>query len=353
MNIHTPFELLELSKKGVILQLKEKNIEYKINDNFIKFEEVIEELNLKCQVEIYYGLKKINSISLSYDFDNSFDNNSIFKQLEQVKNIYKEQFDVENYFDPKDGKSFFYTLCYKEYGIYLHGPSYCSNESEKYFGITYNKDIKCAKTVKNKSKDKKFEIKKKHLKKIDKYADNDFHHKWYGLITSIESSKRKLKPCRVDAKEDQLVIYYLDLCKIEKFAIEFNKIRRYDLFEDFVSIRYEKELFFFTIVKNDVSVFDKFINEKIGYNSNKFEILSKIISEAFIEYNVFDNSSSKETRYKYYIKNLTKSLFRIDDLNKETIYNTLQGIDFDMYFYYEWKNFANYLYNKLKEHNYF
>ena len=149
MNIHTPFELLELSKKGVILQLKEKNIEYKINDNFIKYEEVIEELNLKCQVEIYYGLKKINSISLSYDFDNSLDNNSIFKQLEQVKNIYKEQFDVENYFDPKDGKSFFYTLCYKEYGIYLHGPSYCSNESEKYFGITYNKDIKCAKTVKN------------------------------------------------------------------------------------------------------------------------------------------------------------------------------------------------------------
>ena len=43
MNIHTPFELLELSKKGVILQLKEKNIEYKIKDNFIKFEEVIEE----------------------------------------------------------------------------------------------------------------------------------------------------------------------------------------------------------------------------------------------------------------------------------------------------------------------
>ena len=41
--------------------------------------------------------------------------------------------------------------------------------------------------------------------------------------------------------------------KTEKFAIEFNKIRRYDLFEDFVSIRYEKESFFFTIVKNDVS----------------------------------------------------------------------------------------------------
>ena len=81
--------------------------------------------------------------------------------------------------------------------------------------------------------------------------------------------------------------------------------------------------------------------------------LYKIISEAFIEYDVFNNSNSKKERHQRYINETTKALFKVEELNNEIMYNILQGIDFDMYFYFEWKNFANYLYNKLKEHNYF
>ena len=107
------------------------------------------------------------------------------------------------------------------------------------------------------------------------------------------------------------------------------------------------------IIKNDVSTFDNIICDKIGYNSDKYQTLKEIVLEAFIEYDVFNNSSFKEKRNQRYINEITKTLFKVEDLNNEIMYNILQGIDFDMYIYFEWKKFSDFLYKKLKECNYF
>jgi hypothetical protein len=353
MNIKTPFVLLNLDKKEIINRLKEKNIKYKIEDYFIKFYQIIDEFNLTCEVSVYCICKKVNSISYSYIFDKDIDNESVFKQIESIKEVYKNEFDVESYFDPKDGKSFEYRLSNDIFGIYLHGTSYYTNETDKHIGIAYGRKSKNVATSKKSIKEKKLLIKDKYIKKIDKYANNDNLNKWYGLCLNIKNSKGKSSPVRVDALEDKLIVYYMNKFKINTFEIEYNKIKRYDLYEDFVYISYDDKRFMYTIIENDVSKFNNIICDKIGYNSKKYNELNKIISEAFIEYDVFNNSSSKKEIHQRYINETTKALFKVEDLNNEIMYNILQGIDFDMYFYFEWKNFANYLYNKLKEHNYF
>ena len=132
------------------------------------------------------------------------------------------------------------------------------------------------------------------IKKIDKYANNDNLNKWYGLCLNIKNSKGKSSPVRVDALEDKLIVYCMNKFRINTFEIEYNKIKRYDLYEDFVYISYDDKRFMYTIIENDVSKFNNIICGKIGYNSKKYNELNKIISEAFIEYDVFNNSSSKK-----------------------------------------------------------
>ena len=206
MNIKTPFVLLNLDKKEIINRLKEKNIKYKIEDYFIKFYQTIDEFNLTCEVSVYCICKKVNSISYSYIFDKDMDNESVFNQIELIKEVYKKEFDVESYFDPRDGKSFEYRLSNDIFGIYLHGTSYYTNETDKHIGITYGRKSKNVVTSKKSIKENKPLIKDKYIKKIDKYANNDHLNKWYGLCLSIKNSKGKSSPVRVDALEEKLVI---------------------------------------------------------------------------------------------------------------------------------------------------
>lgn len=353
MNIKTPFALLNLDKKEILNRLKEKNIKYKIEDYFIKFYQIIDELNLTCEVSVYCICKKVNSISYSYIFDKDMDNESVFNQIELIKEVYKKEFDVESYFDPKDGKSFSYSLCSDNFNIYLYGTSYYSTEVNKYLNITYRRKSKPISPSKKTVKAKKLIIKNKYIKKLDIYANSENLNKWYGLCHSLKNSKGKSTPARMDALEEKLVIYYINSFKIRTIEIEYSKIKRYDLYEDFISISYNHQIFMYTIIENDVSKFNNIICDKIGYNSKKYNELYKIISEAFIEYDVFNNSNSKKERHQRYINETTKALFKVEELNNEIMYNILQGIDFDMYFYFEWKNFAKYLYNKLIEYNYF
>ena len=353
MNIKTPFVLFNLDKKEIINRLKEKNIKYKIEDYFIKFYQIIDEFNLTCEVSVYCICKKVNSISYSYIFDKDIDNESVFKQIESIKEVYKNEFDVESYFDPKDGKLFSYILCSDNFNISLYGTSYYSNEVNKYLNISYRRKSKPISPSKKLVKAKKLIIKNKYIKKLDIYANSENLNKWYGLCHSLKNSKGKSTPARMDALEEKLVIYYINSFKIRTIEIEYSKIKRYDLYEDFISISYNHQICMYTIIENDVSKFNKIIYDKIGYNSKEYQALYEIISEAFIEYDVFNNSSSKKERYQRYIKETTKGLFKKEILNNETIYNILQAIDFDFEIYFEWKNFANYLYNKLKEHNYF
>lgn len=352
MNIKTPFKLIGLNKKDIIHKLKENNIKYKVEDYFLKYYQKIDELNLICEVSIYCVFKKINSISYSYIFDKSLDKDLIFKRIEEIKDIYKNQFEVESYFDPKDGKTFVYRLCYENFSLYLHGSSYCSKEIERHIGITYGRESKYVATTKNRAQ-KKLEIKHKYIKRLDKYVNNNDLDNWYGLLLSVRNSKGISSTARVDVLEDKLIIYFHSSCKIRSFEIDFNKIKRYDLYEDFVHISYEDKKFLFTIIKNDVSIFNNIICDKIGYSSDKYKTLNQMVSEAFNEYDVFNNSSLKKERNKRYINETTKVLFKTNDLTSDIMYNILQGIDFDMYFYFEWKNFSDYLYNKLKEQNYF
>lgn len=189
MNIKTPFVLLNSNKKEIIKRLREKNIKYKIEDYFIKFYQIIDEFNLTCEVSVYCIFKKVNSISYSYVFDKDIDNESVFNQIELIKEVYKKEFDVESYFDPKDGKSFGYRLCNDNFDIYLHGTSYYTNETDKHIGITYGRKRKNVATSKKSIKEKKLLIKNKYIKKFDKYANNDNLNKWYGLCISVKTLK--------------------------------------------------------------------------------------------------------------------------------------------------------------------
>ena len=353
MNIKTPFELLELTKKDIITKLKENKIKYKIQDCFIKFNQVIEELKLDCEVSVNCMFKKVNSISYKYNFDNNLENELIFKEIDKLKEIYKSNFMIESYFDPKDGKIFAYRLCYENFGIYLQGTSYFSKEVDKYVGITYRRNNKQASPTQKIVKEKQLIIKEKSIKRLDKSINNDNLNKWYGLQFCVINSNAKSGLVRVDVLDDKLIVYYINSFKIRSFEIEYNKIKRYDLYEDFVRISYDNKMFMYTIIKNDVSTFDNIICDKIGYNSVEYQTLKEIVLEAFIEYDVFNNSSFKEKRNQRYINEITKTLFKVEDLNNEIMYNILQGIDFYMYIYCEWKKFSDCLYKKLKECNYF
>lgn len=166
------------------------------------------------------------------------------------------------------------------------------------------------------------------------------------------NTKPKKYACSIEIYNEKIIINELVNNKIKKSEILFDNITYYNFYEDFISVFYNQKNTLITILKNDAAILDDIISDKIGYSSKKYIELNEIIKMAFYEYNPFDETLDKEKRYKYLINNLTKRLYSTNSINADVISKILNGFDFDMYFYIEWQNFANYLYNKLKEKNY-
>ena len=102
------------------------------------------------------------------------------------------------------------------------------------------------------------------------------------------------------------------------------------------------------IDKEEIKTISRIIYEKIGYYSENYGKLRKIIRQALIEYDPFGEASEKEKIHKHYIKHLPRELFKEKEINEEIILHKLMSVNFDFCFYIDWKNFAKYLYEKLQ-----
>lgn len=346
MKIISPFELLELNKKQLITKIKEEKYQYKIKGDIIKFTTLIDGLSLLFEVEIICLLNKISSVNFTYSSDLSTKDTLI--EINNVKKFYKDNFELKNHFDTKDAKSFWYSFIYDDFTIYMIGTGEYSTNHEKVISINYRK--KHNETYqKNNKEPQKLTIKASKVQKLSKVV-SDNKNVWYGIIHNIVKAKQKKNHLCIELDNDKITLYELNKHKIKREEIYFNNITNYNFNNDIIGIFCkDKKNYVFTVLQNDINKLDSIIKDKIGYNSKKYNELNRIIKEAFYEYNPFGILSKIEEKYEYLVHNLTKNLFVYKELNNDIIYENLNGLDFDMYFYIEWTNFANFLYEKLKE----
>ena len=352
MNIKTPFELIGLPIKGIKNKLKENNISFKDNKYNIELIQNIEQLNIEAKIRINYSLKKVHSVSFEHNYKDLKHKTNAIDNIKEIIQIYKQNFEITDIFDPKDNKMFYYSFKHSGHGIYVHGTGVCSNE--QYISIYYFKESKIIEEKENKENQKEFyetKLQEEDINKLNELIDIQTKS-WYGITSKYDGKKMVYFPSRLDVNDDNITIYKSIKNKINKIEIPYNQMTDYGIYNELLSIYYDKyDMLLFTVVKNDINELNNIISSILGYNSQYYLLLNKTIEDAFISYNPFNTNAILDSRNKLYIKELTKKIFREQKINKDNIYKILNGIDFDISFYIEWENFASYLFNRIKEQN--
>ena len=351
MNINTPLELIDSKIKYTIQNLKNEKIKYSKKNKTITFIDNIKDFNATFHIKIYYSSNKIKNICYIYNSDESLDRKENLKKINLIKETYINNFDKKRYLNSKDSKSFWYLLKKNEYDIYIEGSAEKSKYNDLHIGITYSKKKNDSKVIKTNKKDKKAEkinVKDKHIKILNQY-NNKCQKNWYGVIYLVNKNKRQDYPCLINTNESKIIIHRINKHKVEKTEIDFEQIIGCYRIKDCISIWYnDKNMLINIIDKEEIKTISRIIYEKIGYYSENYGKLRKIIRQALIEYDPFGEASEKEKIHKHYIKHLPRELFKEKEINEEIILHKLMSVNFDFCFYIDWKNFAKYLYEKLQ-----